>query len=109
MVMRSLLIATFGLALLGQASIALAATPQRACAAPLNHLVDEWDAIAFLPPAKPAQAFVSGRDGYRTSGIEFDYMVSQIRLASRDCQAGEDAAAIGRIEQVQRLLSESAG
>jgi len=109
MVMRNLLIATFGLALLGQASIALAAAPQRACAAPLNDLADEWDAIGFLPPAKPAQAIVSGSFGYRTSGVEFDYMVNQIRLASRDCQAGKDGAALARIEQVQRLLSESGG
>jgi hypothetical protein len=109
MVMRNLLIATFGLVLLGLASVALAATPQRACAVPLNDLADEWDAIGFSPLVKPTQAFVSGRHGYRTSGIEFDYMVSQIRLASRDCRAGKDGAALGRIEQVQRLLSESRG
>ena len=107
--MRNLLIATFGLALLGQVSIASAATPQRACAAPLNDLADEWNGIGFLPPAKPAQAIVSGSYGYRTSGTEYGYMVSQIRLASRDCQAGKDGAALGRIEQVQRLLSESGG
>jgi hypothetical protein len=109
MVMRNLLIATFGLALLGQAAIASAATPQRACAAPLNELAHEWNAIGFLPPEKPAQAIVSGNYGYRTSGIEFGYMVSQIRLASRDCQAGRDKAALSRIEQVQGLLSESGG
>jgi hypothetical protein len=116
MVMRNLLIATFGLALLGQASIASAATPQasaatpqRACAAPLNDLADEWNTIGFAPPAKPQQAYVSGRHGYRTSGIEFAYMVSQIRLASRDCRAGREGAALARIEQVQRLLAKAGG
>jgi hypothetical protein len=108
MVMRNLLIATFGLALLGQASIASAATPQRACAAPLNDLADKWNAIGFTPPGKPVQAYVSGRHGYRTSGVEFAYMFSQIRLASRDCRAGRDEAALARIEQVQRLLPEPA-
>lgn len=107
--MRKLLIATFGLALLGQASIASAATPQRACAGPLNALADEWNTIGFSQPAKPAQAFVSGRYGYRTSGTEYGYMVSQIRAASRDCQAGRDEAALARVEQVQRLLPEPAG
>ena len=107
--MRNLLIATFGLALLGQTSIASAATPQHACAAPLNDFADAWSAIGFAPPMKPAQAFVSGRHGYRTSGIEYDYMVSQIRLASRDCQAGRDGAALSRIGQVQGLLSQAGG
>lgn len=104
--MRNLLIATFGLALLGQASIAAAATPQHACAAPVNALDNEWNAIGFSSPAKPAQAIVSGRYRYQTSGSEFGHMVGEMRLASRDCQQGKDGAALSDIEQVQGPLSE---
>jgi hypothetical protein len=63
-----------------------------ASAAALQALFKEWDRAGFLPPSKPAQYRVYGRDGYVTSGPQYNYMVSLIRAAVADSRAGRDRA-----------------
>jgi hypothetical protein len=78
-------------------------------AAALQALFKEWDRAGFLPPSKPAQYRVYGRDGYVTSGPQYNYMVSLIRAAVADSRAGRDRAALAKIATVKSLLASKPG
>lgn len=102
--MRKFAIATLGLALIGSASAARAATIENTCAASVKSLTDDWDAIAFPTPMKLAQARVVGRNGVESTGGQVNYMRNQIRTAVNDCQAGREDAAKSRITIVREML-----
>jgi hypothetical protein len=74
-------------------------------AASLNTLLAEWDRAAFNPPSKPAQYRVYGRDGYVTSGPEYNAMVELIRSAVRDTQLGRDHDAAAHIAEARSMLA----
>jgi hypothetical protein len=93
--MRKFVIVALGLALIGPAPAARAATLEQPCSASLKSLTDDWDTIAFPIPSKPAQARVVGRYGVESSGGQVNYMRNQIRLAVRDCQAGREDSTYG--------------
>jgi hypothetical protein len=80
-----------------------------ASAASLQTLFADWDWIGFQPPSKPGQYRVYGRHGYVTSGPEYNYMVSLIRMAGADARAGRDREALAKITAVRTLLAESSG
>jgi hypothetical protein len=71
----------------------------------LNTLLAEWDRAAFNPPSKPSQYRVFGRNGYVTSGPEYNAMVASIRSAVNDAAAGHDRAEALDIAKARSLLA----
>ena len=90
-----------------QAAYAQGQTGTAACSGALNSLMSDWDSIGFAEPSKPAQMVVAGRRGYSTSGGQFNYMRTQIRIAARDCEAGHDADSLSHIEKVREFLEQT--
>jgi hypothetical protein len=78
-------------------------------AAALQVLLQDWDRAGFLPPSKPAQYRVYGRNGYVTSGPGYNFMVAEIRAAVADSQAGRERAALAKIATVKSLLASKPG
>src|SRR5258708_7417581 len=66
-------------------------------AASLSALLAEWDHAAFTPPGKPGQSRVYGRAGYMTTGGGYNFLVTLIRSAGNDVQAGRDHEAALKI------------
>jgi hypothetical protein len=73
--------------------------------ASLNALLAEWDQASFEPPGKPGQSRVYGRDGYVTTGGGYNEMVSLIRSAATDVQAGRDQDAAPISAKARTLLT----
>lgn len=95
--------ATVCLGLLGLPVQARAAADQ-SCSGALQTVSAEWDAAGFPVPSKPSQMLVVGRDGGTASGLQVNYMRTQLSLAARECRSGNDAAAMKRLGVVHRLL-----
>jgi hypothetical protein len=74
------------------------------CTGALATLMSEWQSIGFAEPSKPAQMIVAGRNGYTVSGGQFNYLRTQIRMASRDCENGRDNEALSHLVAVYRVL-----
>ena len=72
----------------------------------LDALMTDWDRIGFSPPSKPMQYRVYGRDGHVTSGPEYRVMVSLIRSAFQDSDAGREQDSLMKIAKVRRLLGQ---
>ena len=77
------------------------------CQGALTSLANEWNAISFEAPSKPAQSFVNGKDGYVTSGGQFNYMTGLIRQARAECDRGDAASAMQHVTAVQDILDRS--
>jgi hypothetical protein len=75
--------------------------------ASLTALLAEWDRAGFSPPSKPGQYRVYGRNGYVTSGPEYNAMVSLIRSAANDTRDGRDRDATAKIARARSLLAAS--
>jgi hypothetical protein len=71
----------------------------------LSTLLAEWDQAAFNPPGKPSQYRVFGRNGYVTSGPEYNAMVALIRSAVADAAAGHGRAETLDIARARGLLA----
>jgi hypothetical protein len=74
-------------------------------AASLNALLADWNRAGFNPPSKPSQFRVYGRNGYVTSGPEYNAMVGLIRTAVADEQHGRDQDAALHIAAARGLLA----
>jgi len=101
--MRLFVSAFAALMLVGPALPASAA--DASCHTALDSVFKEWNAVDYPLPMKPAQAYVIGRDGHQSSGPQVTYMRSQLRLASEECEGGNNASALQRIATVHRLLN----
>jgi hypothetical protein len=99
---RALLILPLGLALSGHATQAQTTAPS--CGAALSSLMSEWRSIGFEEPGKPGQMIVAGRHGYQTTGGQYNFMVQQIRIGTRDYEAGRDAEALQHFKTVREIL-----
>ena len=86
----------------------VASTPGGGNAGALQALLAEWDRAAFNPPSKPSQSRVFGRNGYVTSGPEYNVMVASIRSAVADAAAGSDRAEALDIARARSLLAGNA-
>jgi hypothetical protein len=75
------------------------------CAATLNQITAQWDAIGFATPTKPSQAQVIARDGHVASGPEVTWLAGQLRHAAQDCSLGRDADGLRRLNLVQDRLN----
>jgi hypothetical protein len=103
----ALLMLPLGCALPGAGNHAAQAqtrTPGSTCGVALGGLMARWETIGFAEPSKPSQQIVAGRNGYSTSGGQFNYMRQQIRAAGQDCDAGRDADALRHIDTVSGIL-----
>jgi hypothetical protein len=91
----------------GQSATAQPAPAIGSCRSALTALASEWNEIAFMAPGKPGQAIVTGREGYVTTGGDFNFMVGHIRLARVACDRGDDASALRSIAAVRDILAHS--
>jgi hypothetical protein len=73
--------------------------------ASLNALLAEWDRAGFNTPGKPGQPRVYGREGYVTTGGQYNVMVALIRSAVNDVRAGHDQDAAPKIAKARDLLA----
>jgi hypothetical protein len=103
----ALLILPLSLALSGHAANARTIAQAPSCAAALDQLMATWQSIGFAEPGKPAQMIVAGSQGYTTTGGQFNFMRTQIRVAARDCAYGRDADAMQHINTVRAILEHS--
>jgi hypothetical protein len=101
---RLLPVAAISFGLLGQSAIAQTSRADASCQVALTSLVNEWNAISFAPPSKPAQTIVAGRNGYVTSGGQFNSMTELMRQARAECDRGDTASAMQDIAAVQDIL-----
>ncbi len=104
---RILYVIAFLFCVLGQFTVARPALADSSCQVALASLVNEWNAISFAPPSKPAQTIVVGRNGYVTSGGQFNSMTELMRQARAECNRGDTTSAMHDITAVQDLLSRS--
>jgi hypothetical protein len=74
-------------------------------AASLDALLAEWDRAGFVPPSKPGQYRVYGRNGYVTSGAGYNALVSLIRSAVNDSREGRNRDAVAKIAKARSLLA----
>jgi hypothetical protein len=81
--------------------------PTGSCQGALSALAAEWNEIAFTQPSKPAQALVVGREGYVTTGADFNFMTGQMRSAHMACVRGDEASAMQNIAAVRDILAHS--
>ncbi len=73
----------------------------------LAALLAEWDRAAFVPPSKPGQYRVYGRNGYVTTGPGYNAMVALIRSARQDYAEGREHDGATKTARVERLLMSS--
>jgi hypothetical protein len=71
----------------------------------LSALLAAWDRAGFVPPSKPGQFRVYGRNGYVTSGPGYNAMVSLIRSAVNDVREGRAREAESKIASARGLLA----
>lgn len=84
-----------------------ATTEPESSVASLNALFAEWDRAGFSTPSKPGQYRVYGRNGYVTTGLGYNYMVSLIRPAVNDIREGRNGDAATKIAKARSLLAAS--
>lgn len=99
--MRTLFSGVIGFALLATPAFAQSGT----CASALADLDAQWQAMGFHAPEKPSQAQIVGAGGQVISGVDYRHMVSEMRFAANDCEAGRDMAALQRIDGVKAALA----
>jgi len=92
---------------LNQSAVAQPTLAGNSCQGALTSLVNEWNAISFEAPSKPAQAIVAGKDGHVTTGGQFNYMTGLIRQAHQECDRGDAASAMEHIAVVRERLDRS--
>jgi len=88
----------------GVASACTGDADQRAS---LTALFTEWDRAGFAAADKPGQFRIYGRDGYVTSGPEYNAMIELIRSAANAARHGCTAEAKAKIATARRLLADS--
>src|SRR5579859_1041512 len=87
-----------------QPAAAQPTAPLGPCQTALGALAAQWQAISFEPPSKPAQMIVAGRNGYVTTGGQYNVMTSHIRAAHLACERGDGEAAMQHISAVHEIL-----
>ena len=100
------MLATVALTANAQSSRSPDLSPHGSSTTALQALFAEWDAVGFSAPSKPAQYRVYGGGGHVTSGPTYNYMVSLMRAAAADSQAGRDQDALEKIAKVRNLLTQ---
>ena len=75
-----------------------------ACKQQLADLDREWSADLPFAPSKASPAQVVGRNGHAHTGIDYDYMSRQMRLAGHDCDAGREHEAMLRMDAVRAIM-----
>ena len=85
------------------ASTAVAAVPELVADRPsLDTIVRNWDDYGFLPPTKPAQMRVNGRNGVSISGIDYAAAVSILRRGGGPTREGRSASTGGKTRTMIR-------
>jgi hypothetical protein len=75
-----------------------------ACKQQLADFDTTWREVMPFSPGKPSQAQVMGRKGHAHTGIDYNYMSLQMRLAGQDCNAGREHEAMLRMDVVRSIM-----
>jgi hypothetical protein len=78
------------------------------CNTALDRLMDEWRAVGYPMPEKPAQMQVVGNSEHEATGPQVLYMRSQISRAAQECEQGDSASALTHIDRVSGMLDKQA-
>lgn len=100
--MRAIMFGAIGLALIAGPAFAAGTTT---CSAAIADAGNQWRAIDVAAPQKPMQAQIVGRSGQTISGADYRYITNELRLAAADCQAGNETAALQRIDGVKAVMT----
>ena len=79
--------------------------PSHPCTPGLKRVISEWEAAAFEPPTKPAQALVYGRGGRSITGAQYHYVVAQIEQATQDCLSGNVPAVRAHVAAAEAMFN----
>lgn len=74
------------------------------CSEALADVGSQWSALGFPAPSKPMQAQVIGRGGRVISGVDYTKAATELRFAAADCQAGQETAALQRLDSVKATI-----
>ncbi len=75
------------------------------CSSRLDNLADEWHAISFPTPDKPAVAAVVGRNNHEATGGQINYIQNLIRSAAQLCRDGNNALANQEADQAHAAIA----
>jgi hypothetical protein len=102
------LAAAFVLAIAGASAQTPAATtsaaPPATCQAQLDDLSRTLSRLMPFGLEKPAQGKVMGHNGHTHTGIDYNYMNTQMRRAQQDCKAGKPHEAMLRMDVVRAVM-----
>jgi len=74
------------------------------CKQQLDDLSKTLSNLMPFSPAKPSQGRVMGHQGHTHTGIDYNYMNTQMRLARQDCKAGKEHEAMLRMDVVRAVM-----
>lgn len=95
----------FVLAVILAASAGSAAAAADRCGAGADPSFEHYyRAVNSLRPDKPGQTIVYAADGSRFSAAEAYWLKGQIRAAKRNCDLGNSAEALQRLQAVRSLV-----
>jgi hypothetical protein len=89
---------------IGLAVVSGPAMATHMCQTQLDALTRQWDETGLLPPSKPGQAVVTGRQGHQHTGPEVEYMRQQINRAAHLCSEGKEHEAMLHMDVVRAFL-----
>lgn len=74
------------------------------CQQELEELSKTLNTLMPFGLEKPAQGKVQGYKGHTHTGIDYNYMNTQMRRAQRDCKAGKEHEAMLRMDVVRAVM-----
>jgi len=86
------------------APAAPSAAPPATCQQQLDELSKTLSPLMPFGLEKPAQGKVMGHKGHTHTGIDYNYMNTQMRRAQQDCKAGKEHEAMLRMDVVRAVM-----
>jgi hypothetical protein len=80
------------------------AAPPATCQQQLDELSKTLSALMPFGLEKPGQGKVTGHKGHTHTGIDYNYMNTQMRRAQQDCKAGKEHEATLRMDVVRAVM-----
>jgi len=74
------------------------------CKQQLDELSKTLSNLMPFSPGKPSQGQVMGHQGHAHTGIDYNYMNTQMRLARQDCNAGKAHEAMLLMDVVRAVM-----
>lgn len=104
---RAAALAVLGFGMAGLPAVAGATATSSSCAAAVDAATSAWNAAGYATPSKPGQSVVMGRSGHAITGGQYNYAVTQLRLARQDCAGAKPQSSVERVAEVEKILGGS--